>query len=357
MQRVETFSLNKILNRVPKWIERESKYLDVVLFTRILLFRNIEGYKFPEMAKTLDMVGLSKNIFTILSKYNRGEEKFEYLYGMDMTDVEFAAIKEYLKFGDSLFRTERDKVGIAVNENLNLFVITNADNHLAFVINTREDQLREGYSYVYDLEQFCENYFSYSFNGTFGYLTSSLDDTGTGLRIKFLLDLPGVVFKNKINFIKKLAAGLNMSIDEFPDYNYGESSFFILTNKITVGFAEDEIIRMAFNALKQIIDAEHRYREDLFRSIKFKDKVIRNYAIFRNSLLIKDNEIYKIMSLLRMGVISGHIKDMTLVDISRIFNELGRNYLRYIYNIKSSEAMTEVMRIRKEHVNKLMRYG
>ncbi|NIA22769.1 MAG: hypothetical protein GWP03_01165 [Proteobacteria bacterium] len=356
MQRVKASSLNKVMNRIPKWVERESKYLDVVLFSKISLFRNIEGYKFPETAKTLDMVGLSKNIFSILDKYNKGGENFEYFYGMDMTDVEFAALKEYLKYDESLFKTEKDKVGIAVNEDLSLSVVTNADNHLAFIINTKENTLREGYSYIYDLEQFCENYFSYSFNGTFGYLTSSLEDTGTGLRVKFLLDLPGVVFKNKIRFIEKLAVGLNMSISEFPDYNYGESSFFILTNKITVGFAEDEIIEMTFKAMKQIIDAEHRYREDLFKSLKFKDKVIRNYAIFKDSLLIGDNEIYKMMSLLRMGVISGQIKDMSLVDINRIFNELGGNYLRYIYDIKSGADTVEVMHIRKEHVNKIMGY-
>lgn len=356
MQRVKTSPLESLLGRVPKWLEWEAKYPDIVLFSRMFLYRNIEGYKFPERANTIDIIGLSKNVFSILENYNNGEELFDYFYGIDLSDVEFSALKEYLKYGEAMFKTEKDKVGFAISRDLNLSLITNADNHLTFAINVKEDSLREGYSYIYDIEQYLENYFNYSFNGTFGYLTSSLNDTGTGFRIKFLIDLPGVVFKNKLNFVKKLAAGLNMELVNFPNYNYGETSFFILTNKMTIGFAEDEIIDFATKALIQIKETERRYREELFKNLKFRDRIIRNYAVFKNTLLINDNEIFNMMSLLRLGVISGIIKDMNLKDIDHIFNECGRNYLRYVYKIKKEESMLDVMKIRKSHIEKLMRY-
>lgn len=353
MQKIKTADVDNLIGIIPEWVNVDSINQDVVLMSRIMLYRNFSNYVFPEKAGLLNMVRLKKEIFSIIGSY-KNKNDFRYFNGTNMNDEEFLLLKEYLMLGTDCFKTEKEKTGIIADDILSTFILVNADNHIALIKNISDSFFKKSFSNIYSIERYFEKYLTYAFSGTYGYLTSSLNTSGTGLKLEVLLDLTGISNKNKFDSVDTIIKKFKISIEKFPYEGYETTSFYKISNRITIGMDENEIIDNMIKAIKEIISCERRNREDLTDDLRFKDKIIRNYAIFKDALLMSDNEILQTISLLRLGIIFGWITDIDLKATKRILLETGARYLKMKYKLNEHDFASEIMRIRKSHINKIL---
>lgn len=161
----------------------------------------------------------------------------------------------------------------------------------------------------------------YAFDEKRGYLTACPTNVGTGMRASVMMHLPALSMTQQINRMIPAINQLGLVVRGI----YGEGSealgsIFQISNQITLGKSEEDIVEDLHSVVKQLIDQERKARETLMHrsSVRLEDRIFRSYGVLTNSRIIESKEAAKCLSDLRLGI------DLGLIDhIPRtILNEL-----------------------------------
>lgn len=182
-------------------------------------------------------------------------------------------------------------------------------------------QLDNAWKLCDKVDTLFEEKLEFAFSKNYGYLTSCPTNLGTGMRASVMLHLPALVMTGYIGGILEACGKLGMAVRGL----YGENSeasgnMFQISNQITLGLSEEEIISSITNAASQIIEQERNLRNEIYKqdTYRLEDRVYRSFGIFSNARIISTEECLKLLSDVRLGVVMGIIKN---VDIS-LLNEI-----------------------------------
>ena len=157
-------------------------------------------------------------------------------------------------------------------------------------------------------------YFPYEFDNKYGYLTSSIKNLGTGLKVSMLVHLPALKSNNRLKDVQESLKNDSISIEEL----YKDANLYIIQNNVTLGMSEEQILESFKEAVYYVIKEEKRNRDDIIseKNIYLQDKVNRAYGILTYAKLISEEESLKLLSDIRMGI------EMSILDISKaLINE------------------------------------
>ena len=145
----------------------------------------------------------------------------------------------------------------------------------------------------------------YAFSPELGYLTACPTNLGTGIRVSAMLHLPGLVLEEQINQIIASVNKLGLAVRGL----YGEGTealgnVFQVSNQMTLGEMETDIVDRLNKVLQQIIEHEENARAKLLEQ---KPKMVFNhigraYGILANTHIITSKETMNLLSLMRLGV-------------------------------------------------------
>jgi len=204
-----------------------------------------------------------------------------------------------------------EKVSIMINE----------EDHLRIQAMFSGMQLDNAWKLCDKVDTLFEEKLEFAFSKNYGYLTSCPTNLGTGMRASVMLHLPALVMTGYIGGILEACGKLGMAVRGL----YGENSeasgnMFQISNQITLGLSEEEIISSITNAASQIIEQERNLRNEIYKqdTYRLEDRVYRSFGIFSNARIISTEECLKLLSDVRLGVVMGIIKN---VDIS-LLNEI-----------------------------------
>jgi protein arginine kinase len=120
-----------------------------------------------------------------------------------------------------------------------------------------------------------------------------------------MLHLPALAMINGINDILKAISKIGYVVRGF----YGEGTevmgnLFQVSNQITLGLSEEEIIDNLEKVNQQIISKEQKVRKDLLANSKSKleDQIWRAYGILSSARIISSTEAMELLSKLKFGV-------------------------------------------------------
>jgi len=126
-----------------------------------------------------------------------------------------------------------------------------------------------------------------------------------------MMHLPAIVNTGQINRLIHAVSKLGLTVRGF----FGEGTeavgnFFQISNQVTLGQREDEIIDNLKRVIKQIISQERGSREFLKTRKKdiIEDRVFRAYATLESAHIITSKETINLLSLVRLGMSTGLIK-------------------------------------------------
>jgi len=163
---------------------------------------------------------------------------------------------------------------------------------------------------------------TFAFLPDLGYLTACPTNAGTGMRGSVMLHLPALVMAGQINRV--LAALAKLSFTTRGLYGEGTQAtgnFFQISNQVSLGHSESEIIENINAIINQIITQEKQAREAMLSKNKsaLEDRVNRSLGILKSARIITSQETIELLSLVRLGSDVGIIKDLGRSAINELF--------------------------------------
>ncbi|MFS0784178.1 protein arginine kinase [Bacillus sp. 1P06AnD] len=306
-------------NALSSWMDETGPEADIVLSSRIRLARNLTDYVFPTLLKQEEgnavVREIEKQLFSLHDK-----EGFEFIKMADIQPLEKHILVE--KHAISPLLAEDSPYGAClISQDEKMSIMINEEDHIRIQCMLSGLQLNEALKLANELDDQIEDRLDYAFDEKRGYLTSCPTNTGTGLRASVMMHLPGLVLTQQMKNIVPAINQLGLVVRGI----YGEGSealgdIFQISNQITLGKSEIDIVEDLKSVVVQIITQERLAREALVKTsnIQLEDRVYRSWGVLTNARMIDLKEAARCLSDVRLGIDLGYIPNVS----TTILNEL-----------------------------------
>lgn len=198
----------------------------------------------------------------------------------------------------------------------------NEEDHLRIQVMQSGFDLPGVWTQINEIDDLIEQHVTFAFDDRLGYLTACPTNVGTGMRVSVMLHLPALVITRQIEKVFRSLQKINLAVRGL----YGEGSqamgdFYQISNQITLGRSETELIDQICEIVPVIIDYERQARDFLVKESheNLHDRVSRAYGILRTAQTISSEETMHLLSSVRMGVNLGLIPDLAIPKLNEMF--------------------------------------
>ena len=274
---------------------------DIVISTRIRLARNLDATPFPSALKDTSEV-TQKIKDSILSSNSTLAKEFDFI-DLDNTPTdEKERLREEHLISPQMVQGKGRSV--MINKDKTMSIMLMEEDHIRLQIIEGGNKLKEAYETASRVDDVIEESLSYAFDNDFGYLTACPTNAGTGLRASAMLHHPALTMTNNIGRI--LASVSNMGIAVRGLYGEGTKAYgnlYQISNQVTMGLSEAEIIEKLNNVINQIVDAEEKTRKALAEknSDYIKNKIMRSYGLLKYAYTMDSTEARELLSDVLLG--------------------------------------------------------
>lgn len=303
------------------WYLEKGPESDVVMSTRVRLARNFNDFPFPSKMKKEDsQLVLDKVKQAVFGRSSAIGENFEFKDIGKLSPIKRQMLVEKHLISPNLAESHTES-GAIISDDEKISIMINEEDHLRIQCLFAGMQLNEAWDLCSKIDNLLEESIDYAFDEKLGYLTCCPTNIGTGIRASAMLHLPALTMTGYINGMLEICSKLGIAVRGL----YGENTeasgnMFQISNQVTLGQTENEIITNITNIARQIIDQERTLRKELHKQnpFRFEDKVYRSLGLLSNARIISTEEALKLLSDVRLGVDMGIITD---IDINRL-NEI-----------------------------------
>ena len=305
-----------------KWVEGTGPHANIVVSSRIRLARNLGGEHFPHRLDTEAQKAMVEKLAASL-KLQTVEKLVGALETIPLNVL--PPLDKQILIEKHLISPQHAEPGgykaVALNKDGTISIMINEEDHLRIQVLLSGLQLQEALRVSDAIDDVIEGEVDYAFDESSGYLTSCPTNVGTGLRASVMMHLPGLVLTRQASRVLSALSQVGLTVRGL----YGEGTeaagnLFQVSNQITLGPGEEEIINNLSSIAKQLLDQELEAREGLRKQtgLKFKDRLWRALGILKHARLIDTEEALRLMSEVRLGV------EMDLIEgiDPKIFNSL-----------------------------------
>lgn len=349
-------TVNTLLTKKADWLKASGPHSDIVISSRARLARNIEDVPFPHQAD-------KKTRQKILSQIKRAvSEISEFKGGMfldiektDLQDRQILVERHLISYEHSTgadYHTETSEKGnngrgVYISESENLAMMINEEDHIRLQVMKAGFDLIQVHRIADKIDTELEKYIRFAFQYKWGYLTSCPTNAGTGLRLSVMLHLPALVIIKQID--KVIATIAKLSIMARGLYGEGTNpvgNFFQISNQGSLGRTEFEVLDATEKIITRVIEYELDARNALFSKDRtsISDQVWRAYGILMHTRTISSMEALSLMSLLRLGVDMGIIKDVGRDTLNDLFLLIQPAHLQKMEAEQIDEQVRDIKR-------------
>jgi len=281
---------------------------DIVISTRIRLARNIKKYPFPNAMTDAQLKGAVAEVESAVTGGNSTLAKtFKNYHMSGLGEVERGELVEKHLISPNLGR--RASVMISDDENMSIMLME--EDHIRLQIIKGGFSLDEAWELADKVDDVIEESIEYAFHKDFGYLTACPTNVGTGMRASVMMHLPALTMTNNMDRIIASASNLGIAVRGL----YGEGSkaygaLYQISNQITMGMSESELIEKLKNIVMQIKKHEENTREKLKneKNTALEDRLWRSYGTLKYARSVSSQEAKTLISDVILGVNLGIIK-------------------------------------------------
>ncbi len=337
--------LNDLLSHTSEWLKGTGPNSDIVISSRIRLARNLDKLAFPHWAN-------KKQSEDVLKATEEAVAKVEYLKqatviklaDLDSVDKQFLVERHLM----SLEHAQRsDHKAIVFDEEERAAVMINEEDHIRMQYMQSGFNLLAAWENINRIDDELAKELHFAFSADWGYLTACPTNVGTGMRGSVMLHLPALVMAGQINRV--LAALAKLSFTTRGLYGEGTQAtgnFFQISNQVSLGPSESEIIENINGIIKQIISQENQARETMLTRNKaaLEDRINRSLAILKSAHIITSQETIELLSMARLGSDLGMIKELSRGTVNELFVITQPAHLQKIENKKLTSQERDVKR-------------
>lgn len=338
-------NINDLLNHTSEWLKGTGPNSDIVISSRIRLARNLDKFPFPNWANKKQAEEVLENIEEAKEKLgilkNTTTFRLEELDGIDRQFL----VERHLMSHEHAQKTDQRAVIIDSEEIIAIMV--NEEDHIRMQVMQSGFNIFEAWNIINKIDDELARELPFAFSHEWGYLTACPTNTGTGLRGSVMMHLPALVMTKQINRV--LAAIAKLSFTTRGLYGEGtqaSGNLFQISNQVSLGHSEEEILDNINGFIKQIIEQEQQARESLLSGNRalLEDRVQRSFGILKSAYVISSQETVELLSMLRLGCDLNMIKDIDLRAINELFIITQPAHLQKRENKKLTQAERDVKR-------------
>ncbi len=330
----------------PRHQERKRNSLDNIVFsTRLRIARNLEGIKFPVVLSEKEKKEIDQQISKYIAKLPieliiesidemPKENVFIYLSNHVITN-------EFLKNGRVL----------AYDINGNWVILINEDDHIRIMAVEEGYNVKNIYNRLSSIIIQLEDEIDFAFDEKYGYLTSSILNFGTGLRISALVNLYGLVSAKKIDNFIETANKTGYSVTNIVPHS-SDSALFYIYNIFSLGISEEDLLSEFENFLHKLSELEMEARTAVF------NKISELEISFEEIMELKKKETIEWHHLLYyISLIDALNKKHLITDnINQIRNQVFQatdDYLQYKFQVDENDLGKARLNILKKSISSI----
>lgn len=299
-------TLQNFMNEaISPWMRADGPDSDIVLSSRIRLARNFADRVFPLIANEKDLEDIRlflKEGYEQKSFKDYGD--FQFISMRDLTVIEKTALVEKHLISPYLAKHAKTAASM-ISKNEQVSIMINEEDHLRIQLYLPGFQLKNALQSAFELDDWLEEKIDYAFDENFGYLTSCPTNVGTGMRASVMMHLPALVITQQISHMIPAINQLGLVVRGI----YGEGTqalgnIFQISNQITLGKTEDDIVEDLESIVLQLIEYERMARKRLIKQagIQLEDRIHRSYGVLEHSRIIEAKEAARCLSNVRLGI-------------------------------------------------------
>jgi len=313
-------NISDLLNNQGEWLRSIGPNSDIVMSSRIRLARNLSNYPFSNWASKKEQQEVLKVAKQAIVASKKIKSSLCLDIGkIDPIDRQFLVERHLMSKEHSV---DADNKGLCVSDREAVSIMINEEDHLRIQVMKSGFDLRDAWRIINSIDSELGNALHYAYSLDFGYLTACPTNTGTGMRASVMLHLPSLVMTKQIDKVLQAIAKLSLTARGL----YGEGTeasgnFFQISNQVSLGHREDDIIDNIERIIRQIIDHEQSARDVLLSQNKsvLEDRIWRAYGTLKSAHIITSSETIDLLSLVRLGADLNLIKSVDRALINELF--------------------------------------
>ncbi|MGI6547239.1 MAG: protein arginine kinase [Bacillota bacterium] len=330
-------SIKRILLDIPRWMQGEAEESDIVLSSRVRLARNMVDLPFPHLMTAAQAETFLQRMAEAVQYVNQDDLISQHgpmvLYRVaDITNLERQALVEKHLISPQLATGGQNR-GLVISEDEVLSVMINEEDHLRIQCLFAGLQLEAAWQLASSLDDALENRLEFAFQEQEGYLTACPTNVGTGLRASVMMHIPALVMTKQAERILSALGKVGLVVRGI----YGEGTQALgnviqVSNQVTLGQVEGEIVANLTAAVKQIVAQEQLAREALMTNnrIQMADRIGRAFGILGNSHVISSEEAVRLLSDVRLGIDLGFITGLPASVFDQLLVQTRPGYLQVL---------------------------
>ena len=304
----------------PAWAGETGWEADVILSTRVRLARNLNGVAFPGRASEDALKAVAKQVLAASKCPDKGQVSLRAVEVGKLTEAGKTALVD-----SHLISVQHAMAGpnrwALVDDKHTVSVMVNEEDHLRLQAILPGLQIDAAWRIADQMDDQFGGHLSYAFDPQYGYLTSSLSNCGTGLRVSVMAHLPGLALSGKIEGAMEAARTLGAAVrGPYGEHSVSAGDVYQISNAVSTGKSERQLLtRLAATATLLLTD-EQAARELLWRDQRslIEGKVEGAQAQLKSAERLSASDSMALLSLLRLGAQLGIATGVT----NQIFNEL-----------------------------------
>jgi protein arginine kinase len=311
---------SNVMATAGEWLRGEGPHHQIVISSRVRLARNLRNRAFPGWAKKAERTSILDLIRPRVEELSEMQDSFS--EGLQ----DLSALEKQVLVERHLISREHAAKGVGsavvMNRRQTLSIMINEEDHLRMQSIRSGLQLKQAFKLVDKIDSALENKLEFAYDQHLGYLTACPTNVGTGMRASAMLHLPGLVLSELINQVIQAVSKIGLAVRGL----YGEGTeamgnLFQISNQITLGEKEDEIINRLSKVIETIIEKEHDARQVLLqkKSNTLSDQIGRAYGVLTYAHAMASKEALNLLSIIKLGVDLGTFPENRRLPIDELF--------------------------------------
>ena len=300
------------------WYHLSGASADTVISTRVRLARNLAAYPF---ASRLDANAASE----IIEKVSQPLESAGFRK-INFSDVSPVMATSYVErhYVSPEFATKNSPRALFLMEQPGIAVMVCEEDHLRIQSILPGLALEEAYKHAKNTERRLDEDFDFAYNEQLGYLTHCPSNLGTGMRASVMMFLPALSRGGYIASLATQLAKLGLAMRGlFGEGSGSAGCMYQISNQITLGVSENEILCKLNEAVRQISESELQARKNITEDVldKLTDRIARSVGILKYAYMISTEEFIKLFCDVRLGIAKGLVEGITYEQLGTLLVE------------------------------------
>lgn len=312
--------IDYLLKQACEWLRGTGPNSDIVMSSRIRLARNLEKIPFSHWANKKQSKETQENLESALLSVDLLTTSLcVRIAEIEDVDKQFL-LERHLISREHIVRPEFRSVVIGDKEIINVMI--NEEDHLRIQVLQSGFNLQECWRIAGRLDNALHKKVKFAFHAEWGYLTACPTNTGTGLRASVMLHLPALVMTKQMTKVLHAITKLGMTARGlYGEGTEAEGNFFQISNQITLGSSEEDIVDNLERIIRQVIGHEENARKTLMKQNRdlLQDKIFRSSGILRSAHIMDTKETLALLSMVRLGVDMGLINEIDRRAVNELF--------------------------------------